>query len=104
MGRWLWSFVVMSACAANPVTESRSAPATPLRFGVDTHVHLTMAHGARPLFSGEPGSGVLTWNPRTRLANQLEASHLRAAGVKRVFGALWPPRARVSASACRYAR
>jgi membrane dipeptidase len=94
MGRWLWSFVVMSACAASrPVTEPRPAPAAPLRFGVDTHVHLTMAQGARPLFSGEPGSGVLTWNPRTRLANQLEASHLRAAGVKLVFGALWPPNA-----------
>jgi hypothetical protein len=94
MGRWLWSFVVMSACAASrPVTEPRPAPAAPLRFGVDTHVHLTMAQGARPLFSGEPGSGVLTWNPRTRLANQLEVSHLRAAGVRLVFGALWPPNA-----------
>jgi membrane dipeptidase len=94
MGRWLWSFVVMSACTASrPVTEPRPVPTAALRFGVDTHVHLTMAQGARPLFSGEPGSGVLAWNPRTRLANQLEASHLRAAGVKLVFGALWPPNA-----------
>jgi membrane dipeptidase len=64
-----------------------------LRFGVDTHVHLTMAQGARPLFSGEPGVGVLTWNPRVRLVNQLEEAHLRAAGVKLLFGALWPPNA-----------
>ncbi|MCA2981799.1 MAG: membrane dipeptidase [Myxococcaceae bacterium] len=89
----LVALLVMGCAAGRPVSEPRPPPAAPLRFGVDTHVHLTMAQGARPLFTGEPGSGVLTWNPRARLLNQLEATHLDAAGVKLVFGALWPPNA-----------
>ncbi|MCU0698649.1 MAG: dipeptidase [Myxococcaceae bacterium] len=94
MRRWAPALLVIAACAGGRVvTEPQPPQVAPLRFGVDTHVHLTMAQGARPLFSGEPGSGELTWNPRVRLKNQLEEAHLRSAGIKLVFGALWPPNA-----------
>jgi membrane dipeptidase len=64
----------------------------PLRLGVDTHLHLTMAQAARPVFHGEPGDGrALTQHPRNRLENQVDAAALRASGVRLVYGALWPP-------------
>lgn len=92
--RGLPLLLLLLGCAGpRPLFEPRPPATAPLTFGVDTHVHLTMAQGAKPLFKGEPGAGVLTWNPRARLQNQVEEAHLRAAGVKLVFGALWPPNA-----------
>lgn len=88
--RWL-TLSLLGACAVVPAEDR--APVQALRFGADTHVHLTMSSAAAPLFDGEPGSGVLTWNPSARLKNHVEEAHLRAAGVKLVFGALWPPNA-----------
>lgn len=92
--RGLLGLLVLCGCTASrPVFEPRPPATPPLTFGVDTHVHLTMAQGAKPLFKGEPGSGVLTWSPRARLVNHVDEGHLRAAGIKLVFGALWPPNA-----------
>ncbi len=75
-------------------------PVGPVRLGVDTHLHLTMARAAKPVFSGEAGDGVVTTSTRTRLVNQVTLAQLHAAGVRLVFGALWPPfRARPGRSA-----
>jgi len=58
---------------------------------VDLHAHLTMGRAAAPIFQGEPGQGPVAhagWNVWT---NQVDAQALRAAGVKVVVVALWPP-------------
>ncbi|MDQ3264291.1 MAG: membrane dipeptidase [Myxococcota bacterium] len=58
---------------------------------VDLHAHLTMRRAAQPIFQGEPGHGAQAhagWNVWT---NQVDAQALRAAGVKVVVVALWPP-------------
>ncbi len=58
---------------------------------VDLHSHLTMRRAAQPIFQGEPGHGALAhagWNVWT---NQVDAQALRAAGIRVVVVALWPP-------------
>jgi membrane dipeptidase len=60
-------------------------------FGVDTHLHLTMSKAAKPLFQGEPGQGLLTDSPESRLSNQVEFKLMREAKINLVYGALWPP-------------
>jgi membrane dipeptidase len=86
-----FALVLLGGCVSAPVV-ARGGEVTPPRFAVDTHVHLTMAQAAAPLFHGEPGDGrPLTQSPRNRLENQVDAATLRAAGVRLVYGALWPP-------------
>lgn len=84
------SVLVLGCSGALPSTAVLEAQ-PPLRFGVDTHLHLTMARAARPVFHGEPGDGRVTMHPRNRFENQVDAPGLRAAGVRLVHGALWPP-------------
>jgi membrane dipeptidase len=50
-----------------------------------------MARAAKPLFTGEPGDGVVTTSTRTRLVNQVTEAQLRASNVGLVYGGLWPP-------------
>ncbi len=79
--------LLLGACAAvRPVEPGRR-----LVDGFDAHLHVTMALAGKPLFQGLPGGGVLTWNPRARLVNHVEAPHLAAAGITAAFAALWPP-------------
>lgn len=84
------SLVVLGCSSARPVTAAPEAQPA-LRFGVDTHLHLTMAQAAKPIFKGEAGDGRLTRSPRNRLENQVDAAGLRASGVRLVYGAMWPP-------------
>jgi membrane dipeptidase len=84
--------VACAACAtARPTATDAPAPAATLVLGADTHLHLTTSHTATPVFEGEPGQGVLTWSTQSRLKNQVEAEHLRAAGVRLALAAVWPP-------------
>lgn len=50
-----------------------------------------MAQAAKPIFVGEPGSGVLTWRPNAQLVNQIDEGHLHTAGLKLALGSVWPP-------------
>lgn len=81
------------ACCASvrPLTAPQPAPQPPLILGADAHLHVTMSHQATPFFKGEPGDGPFSDSPRARLTNQLDAPTLKAAGVRLVFAALWPP-------------
>jgi len=90
------SFVLgcaLLACCAplRPLTTPRPAPQPALTLGSDSHIHVTMSHQANPLFKGEPGDGPFSASPRARLTNQLDAPTLKAAGVRLLFAALWPP-------------
>src|SRR4051794_7158980 len=58
---------------------------------VDTHLHVTMAEAAVPIFRGEPGSGQLAGSARTVLVNQIDAAQLLEAKEQLVVAALWPP-------------
>jgi membrane dipeptidase len=82
------AFVLFTGCAHPAVTGARE-PASPLSFGADLHVHLTMAR-ALPVFMGEPGSGVLATTPEQMLVNQVDLEGLRQTGVRLIFVALWP--------------
>ncbi|MEW5741216.1 MAG: membrane dipeptidase [Myxococcota bacterium] len=82
--------LVVGCSGARPVTTVPDAQ-PPLRLGVDTHLHLTMAQAAKPVFHGESGDGRVTMHPRNRLENQVDAAGLRASGVRLVYGAMWPP-------------
>ncbi len=83
--------LLLSCAGARPVTQPSPSKVAAPAFAVDAHLHLTMSHAAVPLFKGEPGSGLLSDSPGTRLVNQVEAGQLSGAGVKLVLGALWPP-------------
>lgn len=90
--RWLLCAALAAGCAApRPVSTSAPAPAPPLSLGADVHVHLTTSHAATPVFEGEPGQGILARSPQSRLTNQVEAEHLRRAGVRLLLAAVWPP-------------
>jgi membrane dipeptidase len=58
---------------------------------VDTHLHVTMARAAVPIFRGEPGTGQLARSPKTMLLNQVDADQLLRAEEQLVVAALWPP-------------
>jgi membrane dipeptidase len=84
--------LIFTACAtARPVEKDAPAPAPTLVLGADTHLHFTTSHAAKPVFFGEPGSGVLADSPRSRLTNQVEAEALRKSGVRLALAAVWPP-------------
>lgn len=83
---------LLTACAtSHPVTTPTPERAAKLTLGVDTHLHLTMSQAAKPIFTGEPGDGVLATNPRTKIVNQVTEAQLHHSGVRLVFAALWPP-------------
>ena len=85
-------FLLSSACSTlRPVTLPTPAPGAALVGGVDTHLHLTMSAGAKPVFRGEPGDGVLTADASQRFVNAVTEAQLHATGVTLVLGALWPP-------------
>lgn len=50
-----------------------------------------MRSAAKPLFQGESGSGGLASSADQILVNQVDGPSLRAAGVRLVLGAVWPP-------------
>lgn len=80
------------ACSAvRPTTVPTPAPGAALQGGVDTHLHLTMSAGAKPVFHGEPGDGLVASLPGQRFVNAVTQAQLHATGVSLVFGALWPP-------------
>ena len=84
--------LLSSACSTlRPVTLPTPAPGAALVGGVDTHLHLTMSAGAKPVFRGEPGDGVLTADSGQRFVNAVTEAQLHATGVTLVLGALWPP-------------
>lgn len=90
--RWaLWAVLAAGCAAPRPVSPSAPPPAPALRLGADTHLHLTTSHAATPVFEGEPGQGILAGSPQSRLTNQVEAEHLRRAGVRLALAAVWPP-------------
>lgn len=80
--------VLLCGCAT---TRATPGPVTPLALGADLHVHLTMSHAGGPLIHGEPGDGTLASGSNQRLLNEVEAEHLTAAGVRVLYGAMWPP-------------
>ena len=61
------------------------------RLTVDSHLHVTLKRGAKPFFTGEPGTGVLTWSTTRKTKNQIEAAHLLQAGGQLALATLWPP-------------
>jgi membrane dipeptidase len=79
------------ATAVLPVTTPKPEAVRAPTLAVDTHLHLSMDRAARPLFQGEPGSGVLSTNPGNRWVNAIDEAALREHGVKLVYGAVWPP-------------
>jgi len=84
--------LLSSACSTvRPVTTPTPGPGAALVGGVDTHLHLTMSAGAKPVFRGEPGDGVLTADSGQRFVNAVTEAQLHATGVRLVLGALWPP-------------
>ncbi|MHB8876443.1 MAG: dipeptidase [Myxococcaceae bacterium] len=83
------ALAALLGCAHPPAVTGDPRPAEPLAFGADLHVHVTMARGL-PIFSGEPGSGILASSPAQMLVNQVDADGLRRAGVRVVVAALWP--------------
>lgn len=84
--------LLATACVTtHPLTTPTPPPVAPLLAGVDTHLHLTMASAAKPIFQGEPGSGIVSTSPRGRWANMVDDQALQSAGVKLVYAALWPP-------------
>lgn len=85
------SLLLLAACTAPPRVTGAPTPSSTPALGVDTHLHLTMAQAAVPLFKGEAGDGRLPASPGYRLINQVDLPGLRAAGVRLVHGALWPP-------------
>ena len=99
--RFIFPVLFFSACAAfHPTTVPTPAPGAPLVGGVDTHLHLTMSSGAKPVMQGEPGDGTVATRPSQRFVNAVTEGQLQASGVRLVLGALWPPfRARPSRSA-----
>jgi membrane dipeptidase len=91
-GRGVLALLVFASCATpRPIAKDAPAPASTLSLGVDTHIHFTSSHTDKPIFFGEPGSGVLATSPKTRLENQIDAEGLRQSGVRLVLGAVWPP-------------
>jgi membrane dipeptidase len=58
---------------------------------VDLHLHVAMSRAANPLFKGEPGDGILSWNASERLVNQIDEKQLHAAGLRLALGSVWPP-------------
>lgn len=83
---------LLACCApARPLTLPQPPPQAALALGADAHVHVTMSRQATPFFKGEPGDGPFSDSPRARLINQLDAPTLKAAGVRVLYAALWPP-------------
>lgn len=70
---------------------SLGAEPTARRLTVDSHLHVTIKHGAKPFFTGEPGTGVLTWSTTRKTKNQIEAAHLQQSGGQLAIATLWPP-------------
>lgn len=86
-----WGLAVLLTTWATQGLAEPDAGWVPLELGADLHVHLVMAHAAAPLVHGEPGDGSLASAPNLRFVNQVDAAALRRAGVRLLFGAVWPP-------------
>jgi microsomal dipeptidase-like Zn-dependent dipeptidase len=93
--RAVFSIVAVLSTAACVTTHPLASPTppqvSPLKGGVDTHLHLTMASAAKPIFQGEPGDAHVSSAPRNRWVNMVDDQALQHSGVNLVYAALWPP-------------
>lgn len=85
--------LLVSGCASIPTARAApdAAPAPAPVMRADLHLHISMERAARPVFRGRSGDGWIAATPETILTNQVDAALLQHAGVRLVFGAVWPP-------------
>ncbi len=76
--------------SVRPMAEPMPEPVPAPSVVVDLHLHMAMSKSARPVFKGESGSGILTWDEKSILVNQIEESQLHAAGLRIALGSVWP--------------
>ncbi len=82
---------VVGCRSARPMADPMPAAVPAPSVVVDLHLHVSMSRSAKPVFKGESGSGILTWDPTAILVNQVEESQLHAAGLRIALGSCWPP-------------
>lgn len=86
----LLALFLLTGCAGKPLAPTLPPPVPAPKVVADLHLHLTMSQSAKPVFKGEPGSGVMTWNPSAILTNQVDEQMLHDSGVTLTLGSVWP--------------